>query len=333
MRIHKNMSEKSHPIKHATLVFCNQTLGTSLGLSTDLYALLHFFAKQTGNGFSYDNVSVVGNTITTSGKLRVSFEKTIQDVEETDLVMLPAFWGDPSQILKENEDLIPWLIQQHKRGALLIAHSTSAFFLAKTGLLDNRSATTHWHYFDQFEKMFPSVQLCRQRFITASDRLYCSSGLSSAMDLGVYLVEQLWGADIANQLNQNFLIDLKRNYKPEFINVEGHKFHDDELILSIQAWLELNYTKNTDLEKIAHRFNTSVSSLKRRFKIATGETPNKYIQNLRIERAKELLKFSDLSISHVAYEVGYEDVSYFGSLFKRLVGNTPNLYRKSFRGG
>ncbi len=326
------MLEKKHQIKHATLVFCNKTLGTSLGLSTDLYALLHFFAKQTGKGFSYDNVAVTDHSITTTGGVSVNFDKTIQDIDATDLVMLPAFWGDPSKILAENKILIPWLIQQYNQGALLIAHSTSAFFLAQTGLLDNRSAATHWHYFDQFEEMFPKVQLCRQRFITASDRLYCSSGLSSAMDLGVYLVEQFWGADIANQLNQNFLIDLKRNYKPEFINIEGHKFHDDVLILSIQTWLELNYTKNTDLEGISRRFNTSVSSLKRRFKQATGETPNKYIQNLRIERAKELLKFSDLSISLVAYEVGYEDVSYFGSLFKRLAGNTPNLYRKSFRG-
>ena len=326
------MTKEIASIKHATLVFCDQTLGTSLGLSTDLYALLHFFAKQTDKAFSYDNVAVTGNTITTSGKLTVSFEKSIEDIDETDLVMLPAFWGDPLQVLRENETLMPWLIRQHQQGALLVAHSTSAFFLAKTGLLNNRSATTHRHYFDQFEKMFPTVQLCRQRFITASDRLYCSSGISSAMDLGVYLVEQLWGADIANQINQNFLIDLKRNYKPEFINVEGHKFHDDELILSIQSWLELNYTKNTDLNEISRRFNTSVSSLKRRFKQATGETPNKYIQNLRIERAKELLKFGELSINLIAYEVGYEDVSYFGSLFKRLVGNTPNAYRKDFRG-
>ncbi|OUR90495.1 hypothetical protein A9Q81_18545 [Gammaproteobacteria bacterium 42_54_T18] len=326
------MTKELPPIKHATLVFCDQTLGTSLGLSTDLYALLHFFAKKTDKEFCYDNVAVTGNSITTSGRLSVSFEKSIEDIDKTDLVMLPAFWGDPLQVLKENEALIPWLIQQYQHGALLVAHSTSAFFLAQTGLLNNRSATTHWHYFEQFEKMFPAVQLCRQRFITASDRLYCSSGLSSAMDLGVYLVEQLWGVDIANQINQNFLIDLKRNYKPEFINVEGHKFHDDELILSIQSWLELNYSKNTGLDEISLRFNTSVSSLKRRFKQATGETPNKYIQNLRIERAKELLKFDDLSINLIAYEVGYEDVSYFGSLFKRLVGSTPNLYRKSFRG-
>jgi len=318
-------------IKHATLVFCDQTLGTSLGLSTDLYALLQVFAQQSGQGFSYDNVAVTGNTITTSGNISVTFEKTIQDTEKTDLVMLPAFWGDAAQILQHNHTLIPWLRQQHQQGALLVAHSTSAFFLAQTGLLKNRSATTHWLYFDQFESMFPDVQLCRQRFITASDRLYCSSGLSSAMDLGIYLVEQLWGSEIANLLNLNFLIDLKRNYKPEFINTEGHKFHDDDLILSIQNWLELNYTKNTNLEDIAHRFNTSISSLKRRFKLATGETPNRYIQNLRIERAKELLKFSDLTITTIAYDVGYEDVSYFGSLFKRLTGNTPNVYRKNFK--
>ncbi len=318
-------------INHATLVFCDKTLGTSLGLLTDLYALLHYFAEQSGQSFTYDTVAVAEKTVTTSGHVSVSFDKTIDDIIQTDLVMLPAFWGDPSQVLEKNASLMPWLVKQHEQGALLVAHSTSAFFLAQARLLDNRSATTHWFYFDKFEELFPQVNLRRQRFITANDRLYCSSGLSAAMDLGIYLIEQLWGADIAGRINQSFLVDLKRNYKPEFINIEGHKFHDDELVLSIQSWLELNFSAAIDLVGLAQRFNTSVSSLKRRFKSATGETPTKYVQNLRVDRAKELLKFGSLTVAQISYDVGYEDVSYFGGLFKRSVGETPVQYRKKFR--
>lgn len=316
-------------VNHASLVVCNQILGTGLGITSDLYALLQILIQARGGQLDYDIVSTHGQNIQTAGAIEVSINQSIEQIESTDLVMLPAFWGSVSEVLAKEASLIPWLVEQYDAGALLVAHGTSVFFLAEAGLLDYKSATTHWAYFNEFEKRYPKVNLLKKRFITANDRLYCSGGISSAMDLGVHLVEKLWGEEIAKELDKNFLSDFKRGYHSQFIDFDGQKFHQDEAILEIQQWMELNYSKLVDLENVAQRFGLSLRSLKRRFKSATGEPPLQYMQRLRLERAKELLKHSSKPISQISFEIGYEDLSYFSQLFKRQVGVTPGAYRKS----
>jgi transcriptional regulator GlxA family with amidase domain len=74
----------------------------------------------------------------------------------------------------------------------------------------------------------------------------------------------------------------------------------------------------------------SERSFKRRFAKATGMTPIEYVQTLRLEEAKQILETTDLAVEAVANEVGYEDPSYFGRLFRRTVGLTPAQYRKRF---
>ena len=323
------MTNKTPTVSHVTLVACNGVLGTSLGITTDLYALLSNFMKFNGKDFTIELVSVNGEPILTQGDLTVQIHKGIDDIEETQLVMIPPFWGDIEATLKQQNNFIPWLQKQYKNGAILVAHATAVFFLAEAGLLNGKRSTTHWMYINKLEKNYPKINVCRQQHITAEDNIYCSAGLSSAMDLGLHLIEHLWGKKLAKILEDNFVADFRRGYESPLIDFDGEKHHGDKIVLKIQQWMELNFTKSTDLETLSKRFEISLRSLKRRFKIATGETPLGYQQRLRIEKAKILLKADALAISQVSHAVGYEDISYFGSLFKRTTGLTPNQFRKT----
>ena len=236
-----------------------------------------------------------------------------------------------TEIIKKEYQLIPWLQEQYNNGAILVAHATAVFFLAEAGLLDGKKATTHWVYINKLAKMYPKINVCHDRHITAEDNIYCSAGLSSAMDLGMHLVEHIWGEEATKVLEQNFVADFQRGYESPFIGFDSDKSHGDKVILNIQQWMEINFDKNTELESLANRFGVSLRTLKRRFKNATGETPLGYMQRLRMEKAKELLKKSAFAISQISHEVGYEDVSYFGNLFKRTTGQTPKQYRDANR--
>lgn len=89
-----------------------------------------------------------------------------------------------------------------------------------------------------------------------------------------------------------------------------------------------NFSADFLMEEVADKVGLGLRSFMRRFKIANGDTPLNYLQRVRIETARELLHGSSLSIDQIGYRVGYEDVSFFGRLFRRKVGETPGEFRK-----
>ncbi|WP_434513755.1 helix-turn-helix domain-containing protein [Dechloromonas sp. ARDL1] len=118
------------------------------------------------------------------------------------------------------------------------------------------------------------------------------------------------------------------NYSPD-----GHERtltnHCDDAILKVQEWIEANYALDLTIESMGREVGMTERTLKRRFRLATRLSPNVYLQKVRIDKAKKLLLATDLSIKAIAYEVGYENVSFFVKIFKTHVGQTPALWRKS----
>ncbi|MFK7970335.1 MAG: helix-turn-helix domain-containing protein [Bacteroidia bacterium] len=99
--------------------------------------------------------------------------------------------------------------------------------------------------------------------------------------------------------------------------------------VQLKEVIALHLFSNLKLEQLAQLCNLSLSSFKREFKKEFGDSPNQYIIGKRIEKAKELLSLTDLPISEVAYETGFQDQLYFARLFKKKVGITPSSYRSS----
>jgi transcriptional regulator GlxA family with amidase domain len=107
------------------------------------------------------------------------------------------------------------------------------------------------------------------------------------------------------------------------------KQHDDKQILAAQQWIESNFSSDFLLEEVADKVGLGLRSFMRRFKKAAGATALHYLQRVRIETAKELLRNSSLSIEQISYRVGYEDTSFFCRLFKRNERLTPGDYRST----
>ncbi len=248
-----------------------------------------------------------------------------------DLIFVPGLWGSPHKVLRKSGSLLDWLRDCHQAGSTLVSLVTGSYFLAEAGLLDNRSCTTHWYYFDDFQSRYPAARLDRRRFITQDNDLYCTGSVNAARDVTLHLVEELFGEAIADEIAKHFTHEIKRSYESLLLAGQQQNTHHDETIIKVQEWFQENYTVPVRLDRVAAEFRMSVRSLNRRFKTATGVTPLHYLQEIRMEHAKQLLKQSNLAIAEISDAVGYQDTSYFSSLFRKQAGVTPREYRELVR--
>ena len=275
-------------------------------------------------------VSVDGESINCMGDVNLKMHGSIDDVTDADLILIPTLAGNPEKTMELNHLVIPWLKHHYDKGADIAGFSTGAYFLAEAGILDNKQATTHWGFAEPFQKRYPKVNLTPEQLITADGNVFCAGGTVACLDLCLLFLERYLGNEYASETASSAVVDAVRNSTLAYDLARSKKYHQDEDVLAIQSWLEEHYSELINLENLSEQFNMSTRTFKRRFKLATGETPLVYLQSLRIEAAKKKLELGSASIEKISEEIGYEDMAFFSKLFKRLTGMSPTHYRKKF---
>lgn len=256
----------------------------------------------------------------------------IKDIDIADIVFLPAMWRNPQPIVDKNKELCLWIKSMFSRETTRMAGvGTGCYFLAEAGLLDNRVATTHWYFFEQFEQKYPHVKLQRNYFITQSGRLYCTGSVNTLADLTVHFIDQYYGEAVSTEVERHFFHDIRRNYHKLALLDDSSKLHYDEAIAYAQSYLGGHYGEQVRIESISKSTGMSRRNFDRRFKKVTGFSPLAYLQKVRIDAAQDLLKNSNLSVSEIMYQVGYQDTAHFSKLFKKQNGTTPRQYRTTVR--
>jgi len=254
----------------------------------------------------------------------------INDIERTDLIIIPAMYGDLRKAVGLNQDFIPWIIKQYKSGAEVASLCLGAFLLASTGLLEGRKCATHWLAANEFRKMFPDVNLVEDKIITDENGIYSSGGAYSSLNLILYLVEKYAGREIAVFCSKAFQIDIQRDSQSPFMIFMGQKEHEDEPIRKAQEFIENNFQNKITVDQLASMLALSRRNLERRFKKATSNTLVEYMQRVKIEAAKKNLEIGRKNINEVMYEVGYTDTKAFRTTFKRITGVSPVQYRNKY---
>jgi transcriptional regulator GlxA family with amidase domain len=260
---------------------------------------------------------------------------TVHDAAETDIVFVPnVLVSSPAALRALDRQLLEWVCRQFERGAHLYAACGGSLAVAEAGLLDGLESTTHWAYADLFRREFPNVRIHPERILvqTGTDhRIVCAGGASSWQDLVLFLVSRHCGAEEAIRLSKLFLYQWHRDGQLPYACMMKNVAHEDAVVRDLQVWLADNYVRPNLVGELMRRSGMPETTLIRRFKAATGYTPLAYIQALRIEEAKQSLETDDAPVEQVAAEVGYEDVSSFRRLFRRLTGLTPGDYRRKLR--
>ena len=281
--------------------------------------------------FQVQLVGLTTATPLTGGLFTAHNHVVYNDVVKTDLIIIPAFDGDIQQALEANREFLPWIIKQHKNGAEVASLCMGAFLLASTGLLQGKKCATHWMAANDFRKMFPGVELVTEKIITDEQGIYSSGGAFSYLNLILYLIEKYVGREMAILCAKVFAIEIERDNQSAFTIFQGQKDHDDTLIKEAQVYIEKNYQDKFTVEQLASRLALSRRALERRFKKATANTVNEYIQRVKMEAAKMSLESSRDNVNEVMYKVGYNDIKAFRTTFKRITGLSPLEYRNKYR--
>jgi len=263
-------------------------------------------------------------------RYKIFTDTTIDKIEQTDLIIIPAIDGDIPKIIEANQEFLPWIVKHYKSGAEVASLCLGAFFLASTGLINGKKCATHWMAANGFRKMFPQVELVEDRIITDEQGIYTSGGAFSYLNLILYLIEKFQGRDTAIYMSKAFQIDIERRSQSPFIIFEGQKDHEDEQIKKAQKYIEINFQNKMTVDEIADILFLGRRNLERRFKKATSNTVMEYIQRVKIEAAKKSFETNRKNINEVMYEVGYSDTKAFRMIFKKITGMSPIEYRNKY---
>jgi transcriptional regulator GlxA family with amidase domain len=265
------------------------------------------------------------------GKYNVYPDVLLKDLTQTDLIVIPALDGDLEKALETNREFVPWIIKQHENGAEVASLCVGAFLLASTGLINGRKCATHWMAAAGFRQMFPEVELVEDKIITDELGIYSSGGAFSYLNLILYIIEKYAGRDVAVFMAKAFQIDMERRSQSPFAIFSGQKTHTDELVKTAQDFIEKHYQEKITVDELANKLALSRRNLERRFKKATSNSINEYLQRVKIEAAKVSLETSNENVNEVMYNVGYSDTKAFRTTFKRLTGLSPVQYRNKFK--
>lgn len=297
-----------------------------------VFKTANHFLQASGKAplFEVEYVGLEREVPANDGEYMVKTDRLISEVRQTDLVILPALYGDMPSAVAENKDAIAWIQTMHAQGAEVASLCVGAFLLGATGLVDGKHCSTHWAYYNEFREIYPNVMIADGTVITDEGNTYSSGGANSLWNLLLYILEKYSDREIAILSAKYFAIDIDRNSQNAFTIFSGLKDHQDQEILNAQSWIESNYSDKLSVDALADRHHVSRRSFERRFKKATNHSILEYIQRVRMEVAKRSLEKSRKNVNEVMFDVGYTDTKAFRTVFKKITGLTPIEYRNKY---
>jgi transcriptional regulator GlxA family with amidase domain len=268
--------------------------------------------------------------VRTSSGLVLSCEKSIYDIDfKIDTLIVGGF--SMRNDWDSQPELVAWLKSNYTGIRRIAAVCLGAFLLAKAGLLDGRSATTHWMNTKQLGALFDHVAVQTGPIYIKDGNVYTSAGASAGIDLSLALIEEDNGRAMAIKIAKELVLYLKRTgNQSQFSNMLLDQEAIKKPIFELQQWIRENLTKDLNNEVLAERAFMSPRNFARIFRSQIGTTPAKYVEKIRVESAKRYLEYSNESLDRIALQCGFTNADAMRKTFLRLIQITPNNYRKHF---
>lgn len=290
---------------------------------------------RAGAPFRVEIVGIQRGPLELASRIPVNVQRRFDEIERTDIVIVPSILLRTEGWRKGRyPELVAWLSEMHRKGALLCSACSGIYLLAETGLFNGMDSTVHFYYARDFAATYPGVPIHPERTLVISGRReeLISSGASMTWhDLVLYLIGRHAGATAAQEVARMFALQWHQDGLAPYIVFEGRGDHGDKAIQATQDWIAKHFSVTNPLEEMIRRSGLAERTFKRRFTAATGLSPIAYVQRLRVEEAKRRLERTEASVDEVSWQVGYEEPAFFRRLFRRVTGLAPGAYRRRFR--
>ncbi|MEV0441533.1 helix-turn-helix domain-containing protein [Streptomyces spectabilis] len=280
--------------------------------------------------YDFALVSAEGPTLSTHAGFTISTPYGLDRLEEADLITVPA--GDSYVTRDFPPALLDALRRATDRGTRVLSVCTGAFVLAAAGLLDGRRCAVHWRHADELTRRCPRAVVEPDVLYVDEDPVITSAGTAAGIDAALHLVRRENGAEVANAIARRMIVPPHRDGgQAQYIERPLPRTRCDT-VGGVLAWMERHLDRELTVDLLAARAHMSPRTFARRFKEETGTTPYRWLLRQRLLRAQELLEATDQTVDAVAWRSGFANAAALRHQFVRVLGTTPNAYRRTFRG-
>lgn len=281
--------------------------------------------------YAVELVSLDGAEIRTSGGLRLLADRPTSRCRGPIDTLIVAGGLGVRDATSESR-LIAWVRNAAARSRRVASVCTGAFLLAEAGLLDGRRASTHWAACEALARRYPQVQVQSDPIFLCDGPVWTSAGVTAGIDLALALVEDDLGADVALEIARTLVLFLRRpGGQAQFSGSLAGQAAQSEPLRELQAWVADHLDVDLSVAALAERMFMSERHFARMFTAQTGTTPARYVQSLRLERAKLMLQSTDHSAEQIAGACGFGTVETMRRVFARTLRVSPGEYRERFR--
>jgi transcriptional regulator GlxA family with amidase domain len=226
--------------------------------------------------------------------------------------------------------LLNWVRKRASRARRVASVCTGAFLLAAAGVLDGRRATTHWSFCAELARRFPAVRVEPDPIFVRDGPVWTSAGVTAGIDLALALVEEDLGRTMALAVARYLVVFLKRpGGQAQFSAALSLQAAEDKFG-ALHAWINEHLSDEISLPALASRAGMSERSFSRHYAAATGLTPGRAVERLRVEAARRLLSESRLPVKRISARCGFGSEETMRRSFLRLLAVTPQDYRARF---
>lgn len=246
-----------------------------------------------------------------------------------DLLLAP---GGPALVHQRFEPaLYEWLRGASARAGSFGSICSGAFILARAGLLDGRTVTTHWNDAGALARLCPTARVQSDRLYTQDGTLYTSAGVTAGIDLSLFLLSQHHGADVALHVAKRLVVFTQRaGGQSQFSPFLTPLVEEDSLVARIRQYVLAHLGEELTVPVLAKVANTSERSFSRNFVRDARVTPAEFVEGARLDAARVMLENGKAPLKTVAYQCGFRDAHRMRAVFTRRLGVTPGQYRMNF---
>jgi transcriptional regulator GlxA family with amidase domain len=274
--------------------------------------------------FDWVIASIDGNTCKASNGVVIACDGTSEILQNCRIVFVCAGVNVRGNTDKSVLNIVRRL---DRNGAVIGAICTGTYVMASAGLLEGRRCTIHWENIDGLAEEFPELEITNDLFEVDGTRVTCSGG-TAALDMMLNLITQTHGAQLAAEVSDQFIHDrIREPTDRQRMELRSRIGVSHPKLLAVVKTMEDNLEEPLAQTSIARMTNLSTRQLERLFRKYLNTTPTRYYLNLRLARARHLLRQTSMSILSVALACGFVSASHFSKCYRECYGRTPRAER------
>jgi AraC family transcriptional activator FtrA len=317
---------KMPPNRHVAILAYDQLCMFEFGIAVEVFGLPRPEFADIG-WYSYEIVGIEPGPYRSTGGITVSAPHDLRRLSRAGLIIVPGWRGARTPV---PDPLLKALRKAHARGARIATLCSGVFVPARAGLLDGKRATTHWRYADTLRAEVPGIEVVPDILYAEDDNILTAAGSAAGIDLCLHIVRSDFGRDVANQVARRLVLPAHREGgQAQFIKRPVARERHDQ-IGTLFDTLRRRLNEDWSIAQMAMAAKMSERTLVRRFHDTAGTSPLDWLIGERIERCKELLETTAISLDAIAEASGFMSQETLRHHFRRRTGISPSAYRRAF---